>query len=77
MINAKIKGNEFYGKEKLETKEEVGLTSLRKKQLHLVTVVDCVIRLLIDASDSSMVIAWYPITVTQYSGGSGRVQSGS
>lgn len=77
MINAKIKGNEFYGKEKLETKEEVGLTSLRKKQLHLVTVVDCVIRLLIDASDSSMVIAWYPITVTQYSAGSGRVQSGS
>lgn len=43
MINAKIKRNEFYGKEKLETKEEVGLTSLRKKQLHLVTVVDCVI----------------------------------
>ena len=38
---------------------------------------DCVIRLLIDASDSSMVIAWYPITVTQYSGGLGRVQSGS
>lgn len=58
-------------------KEEVGLTSLRKKQLHLVTVVDCVIRLLIDASDSSVVIAWYPITVTHYAGGSGRVQSGS
>ena len=38
---------------------------------------DCVIRLLIDASDSSMVIAWYPITVTQYSSGLGRVQSGS
>lgn len=56
--------------------EEVGLT-LRKKQLHLVTVVDCVIRLLIDASESSMVIAWYSVTVTRYSGGSGRVQSGS
>ena len=63
VINAKIKRNEFYGKEKLEMKEEVGLTSLRKKQLHLVTVVDCVIRLLIDASDSSVVIAWYPVTV--------------
>lgn len=77
VINAKIKRNEFYGKEKLEMKEEVGLTSLRKKQLHLVTVVDCVIRLLIDASDSSVVIAWYPVTVTHYAGGSGRVQSGS
>ena len=31
VINAKIKRNEFYGKEKLEMKEEVGLTSLRKK----------------------------------------------
>ena len=77
VINAKIKRNEFYGKEKLEMKQEVGLTSLRKKQLHLVTVVDCVIRLLIDASDSSVVIAWYPVTVTHYAGGSGRVQSGS
>lgn len=70
----KLKGMSFM--ERKTGDEEVGLT-LRKKQLHLVTVVDCVIRLLIDASDSSVVIAWYSITVTQYPGGSGRVQSGS
>lgn len=70
----KLKGMSFM--ERKTGDEEVGLT-LRKKQLHLVTVVDCDIRLLTDASDSSMVIAWYSFTVTQYSGGSGRVQSGS
>lgn len=41
---------------------------MRKRQLRLVIVVDCVIRLLVCVSDSSTVTVWYHIMITQHSG---------
>ena len=72
----KLKGISYYGKRKTGGGGRGGINFFEEKAVTFSYCCDHVIRLLIYASDSSAVIAWYHIMIAQYSGGSGSVQSG-